>query len=83
MNPFPTCKITVLKRLYHADLVEQYRRPDVRNGPCDFFTEGQEFIVNYLTERPEHAASLWVQDILRILTVVAIVIGVLIATLTG
>jgi hypothetical protein len=37
----------------------------------------------YLTERPEHAASLWVQDILRILIVVAIVIGVLIATLTG
>jgi hypothetical protein len=37
----------------------------------------------YLTDQPEHAASLWVQDLLRLLIVAAIVIGVLIATLTG
>jgi len=37
----------------------------------------------YLTDRPEHVASLWVQDILRMLIVAAIVIGVLIVTLTG
>jgi hypothetical protein len=37
----------------------------------------------YLTDRPEHVASLWVQDILRLLIVAAIVIGILIVTLTG
>jgi hypothetical protein len=37
----------------------------------------------YLTDRPEHVASLWVQDILRMLIVAAIVIGGLIVTLTG
>ena len=37
----------------------------------------------YLTHRPEHVASLHVQDALRILIVVAIVIGVLAKTLLG
>ncbi|MFN2131383.1 MAG: DUF6754 domain-containing protein [Anaerolineae bacterium] len=37
----------------------------------------------YLTDRPEHKASLWIQDILRLLIVAAIVIGILVATLTG
>lgn len=44
MSMFPTCKITVLKTLYHEDLAEAYRRPDVPKGPCPFFSEGQEFI---------------------------------------
>ena len=40
MNPFPACKITVLKTLYHQGLVEEYRRPDIRKGPCPFFKVG-------------------------------------------
>lgn len=62
MSKFPTCKITVLKKLYHQDLVEEYRRPDVPKGPCKFFTEGQEFTVNYLTERPADFHCDWAWD---------------------
>jgi hypothetical protein len=52
---------------------------------ADHLLVGEELFAAgaYLTDRPEHAASLWVQDILRMLIVAAIVIGVLIATLTG
>jgi hypothetical protein len=39
MNPFPTCKITVLKTLYRPEPAEQYRREDVHQGPCPFFKE--------------------------------------------
>jgi hypothetical protein len=52
MSIVPTVRITVLKTLFHQDLADEYRRPDVHYGPCPFFTEGQEFTVNYLTERP-------------------------------
>ena len=62
MPGFPRCKITVLKKLYHQDLEEEYRRPDVRKGPCTFFEEGQEFIVDYLTERPEGFGCDWAWD---------------------
>ncbi len=62
MPPFPTCKITVLKTLYHQDLAEEYRRPGLRTGPCHFFEEGQEFIVKYLVERPEGFACDWAWD---------------------
>ncbi len=62
MPQFPTCKITVLKTLYHEDLAEQYRRPDVRQGPCHFFQVGQEFTVNYLTERPQGFGCDWAWD---------------------
>ena len=47
MSPFPTCKITVLKTLYHQDLADEYRRPDIHQGPCPFFKSGDEFTVNY------------------------------------
>ena len=62
MAHFPTCKIKVLKTLYHQDLAEKYRRPDVPKGPCPSFTEGQEFVVNYLTERPEGFSCDWAWD---------------------
>ena len=70
MPPFPTCKITVLKTLYHADLVEEYRRPDVPKGPCKFFKVGDEFIVNYLTEKPEDFKCDWAwHDIHKIIMI--------------
>ena len=53
------CKITVLKTLYHPDLAEQYRRPDIHRGPCPFFTEGQEFVAKMIAERPEGFACEW------------------------
>jgi uncharacterized repeat protein (TIGR04076 family) len=68
MPSFPTCKITVLKTLYHEDLAKEYRRPDVHQGPCPFFSEGQEFIVKYLAERPKDFACDWAwNDIQKIL----------------
>jgi uncharacterized repeat protein (TIGR04076 family) len=59
---FPTVQITVLKTLYHADLAETYRRPDVPRGPCPFFQEGQEFTVEYLAQRPEGFDCEWAWD---------------------
>ena len=33
------CRITVLRRTYYADLVEQFgKNPEL--GPCDWFSEG-------------------------------------------
>ncbi len=62
MSQIPTCKITVLKTLYHQDLAEEYRRDGLRQGPCHFFSEGDEFNVNYLTERPEGFGCDWAWD---------------------
>jgi uncharacterized repeat protein (TIGR04076 family) len=62
MPMFPTCKISVLKTLYHEDLAQEYRRPDVPKGPCPFFKEGDEFTVNYLTERPVGFDCDWAWD---------------------
>lgn len=70
MNQFPTCKITVLKTLYYQDLEAEYRRPEVRKGPCTFFKVGDEFIVDYLTERPEGFKCDWAwHDIHKIIMV--------------
>lgn len=38
------CKITVLKRECYKDLQEKYLA-DPKSGPCPFFYEGQEFVV--------------------------------------
>jgi uncharacterized repeat protein (TIGR04076 family) len=46
------CEITVLDKLYNADLADAYRRPDVHQGPCPYYTEGQEFVIKNLGERP-------------------------------
>ena len=39
-------KITVLKRLFHQDLVQQYTSNPEAWGPCQHFQEGQEFVVS-------------------------------------
>ena len=62
MPTFPTCKITVLKTMFNQDLADEYRLPYLPSGPCKFFTEGQEFIVNYLAERPEDFGCDWAWD---------------------
>jgi len=63
-----TCKITVLKLAYHPELAEQYRRPDIHRGPCPYYEVGQEFVVNYIGERPENFFCDWAwNDIHKIL----------------
>ena len=62
MPGFPIVKITVLKTLFHQDLADEYRRPDVHYGPCPVFSEGQAFDVKYLAERPEGFACDWAWD---------------------
>jgi uncharacterized repeat protein (TIGR04076 family) len=62
MPRFPTCKISILKTLYHEDLAKEYRRPDVPKGPCPFFEEGDEFTVDYLVQRPEGFDCDWAWD---------------------
>jgi uncharacterized repeat protein (TIGR04076 family) len=62
MPRFPTCKITVLKTLYDEALAEAYRRPDVHRGPCPFFSVGDEFVVDYLVQRPEGFECDWAWD---------------------
>ena len=39
------CKITILKRECYKDLQEKYLA-DPRSGPCPFFHEGQEIMVD-------------------------------------
>lgn len=43
----PECKITVLKKTFHQDLVNEYLGDDFQNiGPCECFEEGEEFIID-------------------------------------
>ena len=44
----PSCKITVLRRMFNQDLANEYRRQDVATAPCPLFTEGQEFVVEHV-----------------------------------
>ena len=55
----PACRITVLKTMLNQDLAEEYRRPDMALGPCPFFTEGQEFQVDEIGEKPEDFGCGW------------------------
>ncbi len=48
------CKITVLKRTINQDLIEEYlEKPDTHPGPCDYLSEGQEFVVEQVWAPPE------------------------------
>lgn len=75
MPAFPTCKIAVLKTLFHQDLADEYRHPDDHKGPCPLFTEGQEFTVEYLIERPEDFACDWAWDDIHKVLVVLMLRG--------
>ncbi|MHA2246798.1 MAG: TIGR04076 family protein [Candidatus Hodarchaeales archaeon] len=45
------CKITVLKRTFHKDLAEEYVQ--MKTGKCGEFEDGQEFITESPTAKPE------------------------------
>ena len=49
------CKITVLKRTVHQDLIDEYLKEGVAEqiGPCDRFEDGQEFIQDESLSPPE------------------------------
>lgn len=45
-NKMPKCKITVIKREFYPDLVQEYmQNPEKHPGVCETLQEGQEFIV--------------------------------------
>jgi uncharacterized repeat protein (TIGR04076 family) len=45
-----TCKITVLKRTLHQDLIDEYLDDENRGvGLCERFREGQEFVIDPTT----------------------------------
>ena len=55
------CKITVLKRTINQDLIDEYMVDEYRGtGPCEYFRDGQEFIIEDHVEVPEgFCASAW------------------------
>ena len=66
------CKITVLRRTYYADLVEQFhKKPDL--GPCDWFTDGAVYYTGGRrgNEMPEGFCPMAWQAILPIATTLA------------
>ena len=42
------CKITVLKRTFHQDLIDEYSKEGLAEqiGPCNRFEDGQEFTLD-------------------------------------
>jgi len=53
------CKITVLKRNFNKDYVEQYVQNQRKKtlGPCEVFQEGQEFITDVFSGIPQIICS--------------------------
>jgi uncharacterized repeat protein (TIGR04076 family) len=51
----PGCKITVLKRTFHQDLVDAYKTEEAAQqmGLCPLFHEGQEFLADQPWSSPE------------------------------
>jgi uncharacterized repeat protein (TIGR04076 family) len=47
VTKIPQCKVTVLKRTFHQDLINTYLEEESKpQGPCECFKEGEEFIVD-------------------------------------
>jgi uncharacterized repeat protein (TIGR04076 family) len=43
----PKCRITVLKRTLHQDLIDEYLEDPYRDtGPCECFAEGETFVID-------------------------------------
>ena len=65
------CKITVLKTTFNKELVDQYVEKERKKtlGPCEVFTEGQEFIVEHIEKMPEGFCGWAWRDIYKDLSV--------------
>ena len=46
-------KVTVLKRMFDADLVREYSQPDPGYGRCDQVQDGQEFLLESPWSKPD------------------------------
>jgi uncharacterized repeat protein (TIGR04076 family) len=57
-----SCRITVLKTLYHPELSQEYRRPGLHHSPCNKFAPGDTFVVEELNERPAEFDCGWAWD---------------------
>jgi len=57
------CKITVLKRCFNKDYVDEYVEAARREGlgPCEVFREGQEFVTDVISGMPQGFCS-WAWD---------------------
>jgi uncharacterized repeat protein (TIGR04076 family) len=69
-----TCRISVIKRTLHEDLVEEYvsdTRPDF--GQCGAYEDGQEFVIEAFPIKPEGFCDWAWADIHR--DVVAVMFG--------
>jgi uncharacterized repeat protein (TIGR04076 family) len=57
----PKCKVTVLKRLIHRDLIDEYLEDEFKSiGPCESFQDGQEIIIeDYGAVPAGFCASAW------------------------
>ncbi len=49
----PKCKITVLKRMVHLDLADEYLDSEGEFGACEQFKDGQEIVVEHPFSMPE------------------------------
>jgi uncharacterized repeat protein (TIGR04076 family) len=49
----PKCKVTVLKVTVNQDLADEFLKDPSGFGPCELFSEGQEFIIESSFTMPE------------------------------
>jgi len=61
------CKITVLKRGFNKDYVDQYIKNERKKtlGPCEVFKEGQEFITDVFSGIPQIICSRTVPEFFK------------------
>lgn len=61
------CKITVVKREFNQDLAEEYLNLEDMEGvgPCDRFSDGQEFVIDQAYTMPEDFCTWAWADIRR------------------
>ncbi len=62
-----TCRITVLKRTFNKELVDEYVEKSRRLtiGPCELFHDGQEFVTDVISGMPEGFCSWAWNDIYK------------------
>ncbi len=67
------CKITVLKRSFNKELVDQYveNSRKINFGPCEVFKEGQEFLTDVFGGIPQGFCPWAWDDIYKVLVAFA------------
>ncbi len=59
----PKCRITVLKRSFNREFVDEFVEAKRREhlGPCEMFSDGQEFVTDVISGMPQGFCS-WAWD---------------------